>query len=236
MQSQTNPAKPDGITPTTIPFEISSSTTNNNGPDKLPYTDAMLNGTQDILLSTFTTSSAFPTGTPLYTWSSQRPLFGSTFDGVTSAPHNLIKALFSRAINYEMELVFVPVKVSDSRAIFGIWFYYSDNPPPVDLTDPTEYNRDNMEITVSQSLVEHVVPVPLYWGTDSLPTMLANQAYPLLGPRTTVQVVLKEQFVPNMIQPPNFDTNVFLRFKKIESYGFASNSLSDTPTLSWLYR
>jgi len=232
---QSNPPKPDGTTPTPIPFSMSTSTIANNGLDKPNYSDLILDLSPDIFISRFTINSAHAPGQYIFNWATDKILSISGFNGVVNAPYNFIKPLFSRQVSFEAELVFIPVKVSDSRVILGGFFNYGFDSPTNDTEHPDTYSRDNFEIIVSQSLEEHIVPVPLYWLTDTVPTISEDKNVPFFAPKTQLQMYIKEAFVPNAIQPPTFEILVFLRIK-FTSYGFATSSVALPVTpLNWLF-
>jgi len=237
-QPKSNPPKPDGNTPTPIPFSMSSDLTNNNGTDNFNYANSLLDLNFPILIDRFNIDSASPSGTFLYNWTSDHPLGTSLYNGFTNCPYNLVKPMFSRLLSYELELIFVPVKVSDSRAILGVFFDYALRPSTIVANNPDSYNSDNAEFVISQSLEQQTLEVPLYWPSDFVPSKTFNGTYPQFAPKTSVRVYLKEKFVPNLIQPPTFPVLVFLKIKNIKAIGLATetrNVNSPATNLNWVF-
>jgi hypothetical protein len=234
---QSNPPKPDGKTPTPIPFSMTSNLLNNNGFDNFNYADSILNLQKPIFVNKFSIAASAPVNTQLFTYETRHILGASGFNGTTSCPYDLIKTLFSRKLAFDLDLVLVPVKVSDSRVIISAFFDYAFDPIAMNLTDPGAYESDNIEIVMSQSLEEHVIPLPLYWATDMVPSLTKDGLFPVYGPQTTVRFYLKEAFLPNMIQPPSFEVLVFLQIKNIKADGFASNSrpFGGPQQLNWIF-
>lgn len=227
--NQTNPPKPDGIIPTPIPLSMSATLTGAMPALPPPFQTTCLDRENEkILIGSFEITDTMTPGTLLFTWDAESPLNGF-WNGVTEVPWTLLKTYYSRSTAFDVQLEFQPKKVTDSAVILQQLNVFDDNAIPDPLAID-EYNRENSEIVLSAAATPVTVDIPLFWLAPVIPTR--NFFRPVYGPKTRSYFYIKEMFVPNNLQPPQFTTLVFLSFTRLEKYGHAGLSVGNmiTPT------
>jgi hypothetical protein len=228
--STTNPIAPTGATPTEVPFGISGSTTLNSIPaDLQPASGSMLYSGHGLFLTRFSISTLDTVGSVVWNFDARFPLGRNAFENryyrVSSGgnyrpivPWDLWPVWFSAQCRVDYELVFVPVKVGDSRVSLDFVFDYSGlgntGPYGTDTLVQDSFHKliddqdDQFSFTVPLIYVTKLVnTVPPKFGTLA-PT---SNDFPAFLPQTTMQVFIRSPYQPNLMQPNSFDVLVFMR-------------------------
>lgn len=143
-------------------------------------------------------------------------------------PWYAVQAYFSSLGNYDVEIVFRPKKVNDSRLILDVLFSYSAEPMTTTNSD-NWFQNDGMTFNIDSIEDEFKIDVPMYSILDNFPFRKhffldsegdLTERKPIFFPNVNMSVYIRSPYQPNSIQPDEMKIQVYVnvKFKGLQKY------------------
>jgi hypothetical protein len=233
----TNPAPPSGVTPTEVPLGISGTISETVMPVNIPMVKELPIFNQrgrGLYIGSFNISSTQNVGTNVFSWAFDSPttvsgsnLYSRTLrNGSVFYPSawEYIVAMYSRMVQIDFDIEFIPVKVGDSRCSVDILFNFEDTIPA--------YNTRNLSNESMHKVLDDMddpfrFSVPAFWLTNNCSTRATydsievNTSKSPFIPKTRLVVYIRNKYQPNLMQPQSFNVIVILHPKVKNPIGLA---------------
>lgn len=242
--STTTPAPPSGVTPTEVPLGISGTVSETPGPVNIPRLSLPIfyQEGRGLFIGSFEINTTQVTGSNLFEWSLQQPLFlnnDSLYNPSLSAGiirynlgWELLKPLFSMQGKMDFDMELIPVKVGDSRA--SIDFVFTQESAPLAYNSSTMAN-DSVHKILDDTDDPIRFSIPIIWPSNNIQTR--NWSYNTTGspsvkidyqpaflPHTKMTAFMRNPYQPNQMQPISFKVLVILHPKPHSLVGLAGIS------------
>lgn len=235
--STTNPAPPTGVTPTEVPLGTSGTISETVMPVNIPIVKelAMFNQIgKGLFIGSFQISALNGVGTNVFNWSFSNPTtVGSTnlysrttSPGIINYPTawEYLVAMFSRMVQIDYELEFIPIKVGDSRCSVDILYNFENTIP---LYNTRNLSNESMHKVFDDMDDPFRIAVPAFWITNNNstretydPSGVVKNSSPFL-PQTRLAMYIRNPYQPNMMQPSSFSVMVILHPRVKNPIGLA---------------
>jgi len=229
--STTEPIPPQGDTPAITPLSVYGSTSLQIAPSNLmPVDNGIFNQTRGIYLGNFSVNLSNQFQNTVFSWRFLQPLVlnGVSYyspnlkaDGTTFVPSawelNMSDFAMMGAVEFELELI--PVKVSDARFSFDIFFAYDND--ALTSSVPQLYSNDSVHVIFDPENGVKRIPVPSFWLRDFVNnrsmafyngTTTTKKEDPFI-PKTRIHTRVRQPYQSNLTQPDEFDVMVVLHPK-----------------------